>query len=41
MFLFKKTVSRFFFPMPVCLCLCFTGLALLWRTQEQKADNLR
>jgi uncharacterized SAM-binding protein YcdF (DUF218 family) len=40
MFLFKKIVSQFFFPMPLCLFLCFTGLALLWWTKKQKAGRV-
>jgi uncharacterized SAM-binding protein YcdF (DUF218 family) len=39
MFLFKKVVSQFFFPMPLCLSVCFLGLALLWWTQKQKAGK--
>jgi uncharacterized SAM-binding protein YcdF (DUF218 family) len=40
MFLFKKVVSQFFFPMPICLGLCFTGLALLWWSKKQKAGKI-
>jgi uncharacterized SAM-binding protein YcdF (DUF218 family) len=40
MFLFKKIVSQFFFPMPICLGLCFTGLALLWWSKKQKAGKV-
>jgi uncharacterized SAM-binding protein YcdF (DUF218 family) len=40
MFLFKKIVSQFFFPMPVCLFFCFTGLALLWWTKKQKVGKV-
>ena len=40
MFLFKKIVSQFFFPMPICLSLCFAGLALLWWSKRQKTGKV-
>jgi uncharacterized SAM-binding protein YcdF (DUF218 family) len=40
MFLFKKIISQFLFPMPVCLFLCFSGLGLLWWTKKQKAGKV-
>jgi uncharacterized SAM-binding protein YcdF (DUF218 family) len=39
MFIFKKLVSQFFFPMPLCLFVCFTGLVLLWWTKRQKTGR--
>jgi uncharacterized SAM-binding protein YcdF (DUF218 family) len=40
MFLFKKIVSQFFLPLPLCLMVCFTGLALLWWTKKQRAGKI-
>jgi uncharacterized SAM-binding protein YcdF (DUF218 family) len=40
MFLFKKVVAQFLFPMPLCLALCVTGLALLWFSNKQKAGRV-
>jgi len=40
MFLFKKIVSRFFFPLPFCLILSFTGLYLLWFSKKQTLGKL-
>jgi uncharacterized SAM-binding protein YcdF (DUF218 family) len=39
-FLFKKIVSPFLFPMPICLGLAFLGLGLVWFTQRQKAGKI-
>ncbi|MGO8750813.1 MAG: ElyC/SanA/YdcF family protein [Thermoguttaceae bacterium] len=39
MYLFKKLVSRFFFPLPLCLGLLLAGLILLWFTKKQKAGK--
>jgi uncharacterized SAM-binding protein YcdF (DUF218 family) len=40
MFLFKKIVAPFLFPLPLCLLLLVTGLALLWLTRRQRAGKL-
>lgn len=39
-FLFKKTVSLFLFPMPVILTLLVIGIALLWCTTKQWAGKV-
>jgi uncharacterized SAM-binding protein YcdF (DUF218 family) len=39
MFLMKKIVSRFFFPLPVCLEFLLVGLILLWFTRRQRAGK--
>jgi len=39
-FLFKKTVSLFFFPVPVILTLLGIGVALLWFTTKQRAGKV-
>ncbi len=39
MFLMKKIVSRFFFPVPLSLEILFAGLILLWFTRRQKAGK--
>jgi uncharacterized SAM-binding protein YcdF (DUF218 family) len=40
MFLFKKIVAPFFFPLPLCLELLLLGLVLLWCTRRQKAGKI-
>jgi uncharacterized SAM-binding protein YcdF (DUF218 family) len=40
MFLFKKIVSRFLFPIPLCLEVLLIGLLLLWFTRKQKAGRI-
>lgn len=40
MFLFKKIVSQFFFPLPFSLLFCFSGIYLLWLTKKQKAGKV-
>jgi uncharacterized SAM-binding protein YcdF (DUF218 family) len=39
MFLMKKIVSRFFFPVPLSLELLFAGVFLLWFTRKQRAGK--
>jgi uncharacterized SAM-binding protein YcdF (DUF218 family) len=36
MFLFKKIASRFLFPLPFTLGLCWIGLILMWTTKRQR-----
>jgi uncharacterized SAM-binding protein YcdF (DUF218 family) len=36
MFIFKKVISQFFFPMPLCLGMCFAGLTLLWLGKRER-----
>jgi uncharacterized SAM-binding protein YcdF (DUF218 family) len=40
MFLMKKIVSRFFFPLPLSLELLLVGLFLLWFTRKQRAGKV-
>jgi uncharacterized SAM-binding protein YcdF (DUF218 family) len=40
MFLLKKIVSRFLFPIPLCLEVLLIGLLLLWFTRKQKAGRI-
>jgi len=40
LFIFKKLVSRFLFPLPLSLGLSLLGLALLWFTRRQKAGKV-
>lgn len=40
MFLFKKIVSQFFFPLPLSLLFCFIGIYLLWLTKKQKTGKV-
>lgn len=39
MFLFKKIVSQFLFPLPLCLIIAFAGLYFLWFTKKQKTGK--
>ena len=39
MFLLKKIISAFFFPLPVALVLLWSGCALLWFTRRQKTGK--
>jgi uncharacterized SAM-binding protein YcdF (DUF218 family) len=39
MFLFKKILSRLFFPVPFCLEVLSIGLLLLWFTRKQKTGK--
>lgn len=40
MFLLKKTVSQFLFPMPFALGLALVGLILLWFSKRQRAGKI-
>lgn len=40
MFLLKKIVSRFLFPVPACLEVLALGLLLLWFTRKQKTGKI-
>jgi len=40
MFLFKKIVAPFFFPMPLCLGISFLGLFFLWFTAKQRMGRI-
>jgi uncharacterized SAM-binding protein YcdF (DUF218 family) len=40
LFLFKKVVAQFFFPLPLCLEILVLGLFLLWFTRRQKTGRL-
>ncbi len=40
MFLFKKTVGPFFFPLSLCLEILIVGLVLLWFTKKKKAGKI-
>ncbi len=39
MFLFKKLLAPFFFPLPLCLAFLGLGLMLLWFTRRQRAGR--
>jgi uncharacterized SAM-binding protein YcdF (DUF218 family) len=39
MFLFKKIVSPFFYPLPLCVEILLLGLILLWFTRKQKTGK--
>ncbi len=40
MFLFKKIVAQFFFPVPFCLGMLLLGLFFLWFTRRQKTGKI-
>jgi uncharacterized SAM-binding protein YcdF (DUF218 family) len=40
MFLFKKIVAPFFFPLSICLEILFLGLLILWLTRKQKTGKI-
>ena len=40
MFILKKIISAFLFPLPISLLLSFTGLYLLWFTTKQRAGKI-
>ena len=40
MFLIKKIVAPFFFPLSICLEILFLGLFLLWFTRRQKTGKI-
>jgi len=40
MFLFKKILAPFFFPLSICLEMLFLGLFLLWFTRRQKTGKI-
>lgn len=40
MFLFKKIVAPFLFPMPLCLGIAFLGLYFLWFTPKQRRGKI-
>ena len=39
-FMLKKILSRFFFPLPICILVLLLGLALLWFTKRQKSGKI-
>jgi uncharacterized SAM-binding protein YcdF (DUF218 family) len=39
MFILKKIISRFLFPLPLCLEILLVGLYLLWFTRRQRAGK--
>ncbi len=39
-FMLKKILSRFLFPLPVCVLILLAGLALLWFTKRQKSGKI-
>jgi uncharacterized SAM-binding protein YcdF (DUF218 family) len=39
MFILKKIISRFLFPLPLCLEILLVGLYLLWFTRKQRAGK--
>ena len=39
-FILKKMLSRFFFPLPICLEVLLVGLFLLWFTKRQKGGKI-
>jgi uncharacterized SAM-binding protein YcdF (DUF218 family) len=39
-FMLKKILSRFFFPLPLCLEILAVGLVLLWFTKKQKGGKI-
>ncbi len=40
MFMFKKIVAQFFYPVPLCLEIMGLGLLLLWCTRRQRAGKI-
>ncbi|MCP4348536.1 MAG: envelope biogenesis factor ElyC [Desulfobacterales bacterium] len=40
MFLLKKFIAPFFYPMPLCVTLLLIGLILLWFTSKQKTGKI-
>jgi uncharacterized SAM-binding protein YcdF (DUF218 family) len=40
MFIFKKVVSQFLAPVPLCLFISFAGLFFLWFTKKQKTGRV-
>ncbi|MDM8523168.1 envelope biogenesis factor ElyC [Desulfococcaceae bacterium HSG8] len=40
MFLFKKIISLFIYPMPLCFGISFAGLYLLWFTKKQRLGKI-
>lgn len=40
MFILKKIISQFFFPMPLIIYIIFAALFLLWFTKKQKAGKI-
>ena len=40
MFLLKKIIGPFFFPMPICIGISFLGLYFLWFTKKQMAGKI-
>ncbi len=40
MFMFKKIVAPFFFPLSICLEILWFGLFLLWFTRKQKTGRV-
>jgi len=40
MFLFKKILAPFFFPLSICLEILFSGLFFLWFTHKQKTGKI-
>jgi uncharacterized SAM-binding protein YcdF (DUF218 family) len=39
-FMLKKILSRFIFPLPICIEILLVGLVLLWFTKKQKAGRI-
>jgi len=39
-FMLKKTLSRFLFPLPLCLEILLVGLVLLWFSKKQKSGKI-
>ena len=39
MFMLRKIISQFFFPLPLSLSICLVGLCLLWFTRKQKTGR--
>jgi len=40
LFLFKKLLAPFFFPLPICIVILLLGLFLLWFTRRQKTGKI-
>jgi uncharacterized SAM-binding protein YcdF (DUF218 family) len=40
MYIFKKIVSKFFFPMPMCFIISFVGLYFLWFTTRHRLGKI-
>lgn len=40
MFMLRKIISQFFFPLPLSLSICLIGLSLLWFTRKQRTGKV-